>query len=351
MALLALQEPGARLTVSGGKLVVVRGEDVLRTVPTHEVDEVHLYGGADLTAAARGLLLRSGVDTLFFTATGRYQGRLVAAESPTGERRLAQYRTLTDPARALAFAARCVEGKLRNQRTLLRRAAADRQGDELAGALAALRRTIGQLGEAPDVETLRGLEGHGTAMYFRGLAAAVTNADLPFARRSRRPPRDPFNACLSFGYALLLTRVETAVRKAGLDPYVGALHTPGRGKPALVLDLMEELRPAVVDRLVLRLANRRQLAPGDFEHPDVDPSQIGAPEGDEEPEAPAAPAVYLARTGRAILLRAMARTWRTAVLVQSRGARFELGQVADQQAGLVARFVEGGDEYAPFLIR
>ena len=353
MALLAVQTPGTRLSVRSGALALLRGDDLVQKVAVHDVDEVHLYGNADFTPAARRLLLRRGVDTLFFTAAGSYLGRLVSTESAQAERRAAQYRWLTDDGFALALARRFVAGKLRNQRSFLRGVARRRPGDTLAGSLAAIRMTLVRLGDAADPDALRGLEGHGTAMYFRGLGAAVTHPVLRFERRTRRPPTDPFNACLSFGYTLLLTRVETAIRRAGLDPYLGALHSAGRGKPSLALDLMEELRPTVVDRLVLRLVNRRQLAPGDFEDPGIDVDRIAAPDDEPAPDEEDRPRpVYLAETGRAIFLRALGQAWRTPVRVPRRDGRFPLSAVVDQQAMLVARCLEAcsPDDYRPFVM-
>lgn len=337
MTLLAIQEPGAALTVRDGALVVMRDHKTLRTLPPHDLDEVHLYGAIELTAAARNFLLDKGLDTLFFTADGRYRGRLLAAESRAGERRARQYRRLLDEDFALRLARRFVHAKLRNQRTVLQRLQRERATPTIAAGAVAMRALLARLDAASDLDTLRGLEGQAAVLYFRGYGAALTNPDFAFAARNRRPPRDPVNACLSFGYTLLLTRVESALRRAGLDPHFGALHSPGRAKPALALDMMEELRPIVVDRLVLRLVNRRQLTPDDFGPPRAGGGEEGA--------------VHLAGSGRAIFLREYGQTLRTRHQHGPRNASHTLAAVIDRQAELLASALESDPPYAPFLLR
>ena len=108
---------------------------------------------------------------------------------------------------------------------------------------------------------MRGAEGAGSAGYFSGFGAAIVNPDFAFTGRNRRPPRDPVNACLSFGYALLTAMVTNIAERVGLDPMVGALHDLDYGRPSLALDLIEEWRPVLVDSVVLRLVNRRQITP------------------------------------------------------------------------------------------
>lgn len=345
MALLALTDPGARLTVRAGALLVEKAGAVLHEVRPDDVDEVHVYGGADLTPAARNLLLRQGTDTLFFTADGRWLGRLLSTDSRNPVRKLAQLRVLTDPTLALAFARSVVAGKLMNQRHVLLRVARDRPSDTLAGAVASLRQLARQAPDAQSMEALRGVEGYGAVVYFKGFAEAITHPVLRFAGRNRRPPRDPVNACLSFGYTLLLARADSALRRAGLDPSIGALHVPEPGKPALGLDLIEEMRPLVVDRLVLRLINRSQLAPDDFEEPGIASETIATP---EDPQDPPVRAVWLGPVGRAVFLREIGQLWRTP-WVGLDGKRWAASAILDQQAQAIARFVESPDVgYSPY---
>src|SRR5690606_21343797 len=114
------------------------------------------------------------------------------------------------------------------------------------------------------LDALRGVEGHATRLYFSGFRLRVRSSGFTFERRTRRPPRDPINTLLSFGYALLQAQIDGFVQAVGLDPYIGYLHDVRHGKPSLVLDLMEEFRPVFVDGLVLTLLNRQQMQPHHF---------------------------------------------------------------------------------------
>jgi CRISPR-associated protein Cas1 len=350
VALLAITQSDARLAMQGTAFVVLLGDQVARKVPVHRVSEVHLYGDVELSAAARRVLLDEGIEVLFLKPRGGYRGRLLGPLTRQGDRRVAQYRALTCPDRAQSLARSVVTAKLHNQRQLLLRLGRHHQHESIAGATVGLRRLLNTLAEAKDVDVIRGIEGHGAALYFRGLGAALTHPEIRFERRNRRPPRDPFNACLSFGYTLLLGRVESAVHRAGLDLYVGALHLPSRGQPSMALDLMEPLRPVMVDRVVARLINRRQLCAADFENPDVDPGLLAAPEEPEDPEVAKLPAVYLGPSGRTIFLQALYAEWRKPVFYPARDARFPLDEVLSMDALACAKHLEDPDTaFTPFM--
>jgi len=351
MPLLAVQEAGAVVGTKRGVITVSVAGRVAHSVPLHDIDEVHLIGPVELTASARRLLLKQRIDVVFFDGSGRYEGRLLSVESRLAERRLAQYKNLSGEG-ALPLARAIVAGKLQNQRTLLRRIGREREDERIVSGISAFRVAIERAATAEDLAQLRGLEGYCATLYFKGFGAGVLNPDFEFKDRNRRPPRDAINACLSFGYTSLLARVESAVRKAGLDPYMGALHEVGRGKPALVLDLMEEYR-VVVDRLVLRLINRGQLSPRDFEEPGIGLESFTDDEEvvDEETTKDTRPPVYLARTGRAIFLRELADVWRTTYLLPDVEKRFTLGDIIEKQAYGAARYFEEGAPYEPWALK
>lgn len=355
MALLALTEHDLELVAKHGALTVRRKGVAIRTVPVDRIDEVHLYGGAELRASARILLLREGVDVVFLSPRGEYRGRLLGPLSNTGGRRAAQHAALADPSRAAPIARAVVTAKLHNQRQLLLRLKRHHRGEALVAATVALRRLLATLrGDGTlAVDTVRGIEGQGASVYFRGLGAALANGAFTFARRTRRPPRDPFNACLSFGYTFLLRRAEAAVLKTGLDLYVGALHLPSRGQPSMALDLMEAYRPVMVDRLVLRMFNLHQLGPDDFENPDVTVASIAEPEDPDDLAGIAVddanPAVYLGRSGRAVFIPELLGAWRQPTLVPARSARFPLQQLLAFDAyGLAAHLEDPESPFEPF---
>jgi CRISPR-associated protein Cas1 len=358
--LLAVHTPGAQVGLRADALVVTRGTTELLRRPLHAVREVLLFGHVELTAAARDAALAADIGVVFLSAAGRYRGRLVGFGSAAAERRLRQLEALADPQRRLDVARAVVVAKLRNQRAVLQRVRRERAPDGLDAHIDAIALCAHRAESCDDLDRLRGLEGHGAAMYFRGFAAAVTNPAFSFGGRNRRPPRDPINACLSFGYTLLLGRVESAIARVGLDPALGALHEAGRGKPALALDVMEPWRAVVVDRLVLRLINRQQLGPDDFERrrPDIatrrdtpdDPLDLGDVHG-PLPNPEAAWAVWLAATGREIWLRETGALWRARHDVPGVG-RLMLADLLVRDVHGLAALVEGrADGWQPVAIR
>ncbi len=264
MHALAISEQGTTVHADGDTLVLRRGEFVLRRVRAGELDQVLLFGGVDITSRAMALLLRREVDLVLLTQNGNFRGRLCGRSSKNVQLRLTQYQRATDPAFCLSVARAIVAGKLQNQRQILLRAQRRLQDNDLAAALGNLRVLGQRAAECRDLDVLRGLEGQGAALYFGQFGKLIRNPAFQFSTRTRRPPRDPVNALLSFGYAVLGSTAETEVYRCGLDPMLGFLHQSAYGRPSLMLDLLEEFRP-LIDTLVLRVINRRQVGERDFE--------------------------------------------------------------------------------------
>ncbi len=263
MPMLILVEQGTVLGREGERLVVRKGGEVLLSVPVFKVEGVWVFGGVQLTTQAMGLLLAHGVETCFFTMEGRLKGRLTPILSRNAILRLRQFERYRDERFRRDLAAQVVAAKLTNARRLLMRHARSHPSPKWEAPLKALERSIAQARGAPDLAALRGIEGRGTAVYFEAFREMV-RGELRFEGRSRRPPRDPANALLSLGYALLTGELIGKVAACGLDPYLGFYHEIRHGRPALALDLAEEFRHALVDRLVLGLVNRRSFGPEDF---------------------------------------------------------------------------------------
>lgn len=337
MAIVLLQDPEAELGVEGGGLVVRRLGQMVRRIPLHEVEEVQILGRAELSAAARNLLLLRGVDTTFLTMDGLVRGVLAATEGARGERRMAQYTAVGDPARRLRVAKEVVAGKVANQRALLLSRQRMLREEGIADVLAALRGVGPRLTAARDLDAVRGVEGDAAARYFSVFGALLRNAAFTWSGRTRRPPRDPVNACLSYGYTLLFVRAIHAIRAAGLDPYVGVLHEAGRGKEALALDLAEEFRP-LVDGVVLTLLNRGQLGPEDFGPPDADLLA-------DEPELSHEGAVYLTRLGRTVLLRAWAQRLAERAPAPDAEGDWTIGGLLPRQAHALRRALLDDEPY------
>ena len=248
-------------------------------VPLIKIDQVVVQGNATLTAPAIAALMEQRADVCFLSYHGRFKGHLSPVFGKNARLRIEQHRAHNDPARVLDLARQFVCGKLRNMRTLLLRSNRKLEDPAVASAAASLKRVIAKAeavhydgipprAEDPQAGTawgsLLGLEGAGTAAYF-GVFGGLLRNEWTFERRVRRPPTDPVNALLSYGYTLLTAKMESAISVVGLDPYVGYLHSSQYGKPALALDLVEEFRPIIVDSVVLTLLNNAMLKPADFE--------------------------------------------------------------------------------------
>jgi CRISP-associated protein Cas1 len=394
MHTLAISEQGTSVHADGDTLVVQRGKSVLRRIRAGELEQVLLFGGVEVTRGAMNLLLRREIEMVLLTQDGKFRGRLSGRGSKNVQLRLAQYQRSMDPAFCLGVARTIVAGKLQNQRQILLRAQRRLQDDDLAVAVGNLRVMAQRAAECTDLDVLRGFEGQGAALYFGQFGKLIRIPEFQFTTRSRRPPKDPVNALLSFGYAVLGSLAESDVYRCGLDPMLGFLHQPAYGRPSLMLDLLEEFRP-LIDTLVLRVVNRRQLSVQDFDQrteqslaemladqtppdqPDgpvllllddtplaADPSEQSSPgsmPGGVRPasdpaaqdpgDAPAAPevGVYLNDTGRKIFLNELFRRMRERLYYPPRDAQLELRDILQQQIYHLARVIEGHqDQYQPY---
>jgi CRISPR-associated protein Cas1 len=254
-------------------------------VPLIKIDEVIVLGEITLTASALHLLLEREIEITFLGRYGQFKGRLSPPFSKNSLLRLAQYRAHQDMAKRCDLARRFVIGKLANQRQrLLRynRTQTDREVSRAIDQLAASIETLKDLSlpkvsparslaggdnpvEGSPLEAILGIEGAGSAAYFRCFGKLLANREQwPFPGRVHRPATDPVNSLLSFGYSLLTNKVASAVQLVGFDHFVGYLHSSFYGRPALALDLMEEFRPLIVDSVVVTILNNRMLTPDNF---------------------------------------------------------------------------------------
>jgi CRISPR-associated protein Cas1 len=250
-------------------------------VPTIKVSEVVILGDSTLTAQALAALLEQKAEITFLNMFGNFRGRVVPQDSRNSLLRLAQFRAHENAARSFGFARQFVAGKLHNMKTLLLRSNRRLEDAVLAEAIESLR-GVQKLVEKMECDgvppadpgkpqkgsswgSLQGYEGAGSAAYFEGFGRLLRgDAALRFETRNRRPPRDPVNALLSYGYSLLHHQCSSALQTAGLDPYIGFLHSSQYSKPALALDLMEEFRSPIVDSTVVTLINNHIIKSDDF---------------------------------------------------------------------------------------
>ena len=243
--------------------VTLKGETLL-DLPMLKVSEVVVMGRVTVTPYTVAALMERNVHLTYLTEHGRYIGRIEPAFSKNSLLRRAQYATSFDEHRTLSLAKGFVAGKLANLRVTLLRAARNTEGLDVDNAVEAIRGAERRAEKADDLETLRGHEGEGSAVYFGMFGKLIKAKGFSFTKRVRRPPTDPVNALLSFGYALLANDVHAAVNVLGFDPYCGYLHADRYGRPSLALDLMEEFRPLVVDAVVLACLNKLIIQSEDF---------------------------------------------------------------------------------------
>ncbi len=264
MPTLYVIEPGARLEKEYGRLLVTKADEILFRVPIQRVTQVVLVGRVGVTTPALHALLQQAVPLLLVNRSGRLKGRLqppLAANLPLRQQ---QYRRNDDASFCLSLAQEIVAAKIQNQRTLALRLV--RRRPDIEGvALPKLKAAIGQAQQAPNLQTLLGIEGLAARRYFHIYRQAFA-AQWQFNKRTRRPPKDPVNALLSLGYTFLTQSMVTALEAVGLDPYLGYLHTEKYGRPSLALDLVEEFRTPIVDSLVLDLLNHKLIKSNGFEH-------------------------------------------------------------------------------------
>jgi CRISPR-associated protein Cas1 len=326
---------GAALRKDSENVVAeVEGAERAR-VPLHMLASIVVFGAIYLSPPLIEALAAAGITTVLLDRNGRFSARIEGPVSGNVLLRRAQYRTSETPEPVVRA---MVLGKIANQRAVLMRALRDHRENMDANAGAALEAAIERLGQilrrveftADPLDRLRGAEGEAANLYFAvfGHLIRVPQSEMAFNGRSRRPPLDPVNAVLSFLYTLLTHDCRSGAEAVGLDPAVGFLHRDRPGRPSLALDLMEEMRPVLADRLALSLINRRQLTPSHFQR-----REGGA--------------VLLDEDGRRTVLTAWQERKKEERMHPFLGERTPLGLVPFVQAQLLARHLRGDLEAYP----
>lgn len=295
--------------------------------------------GWDIAASPSllGACAERGIAVSFLNPHGKFLAAVHGFPHGNVLLRRKQHRVADNPKDSLDIARRCIQAKFANCRTLLRRAAREAKTPELAESLGLCadihHNRISETLRAENADMLRGIEGDTAAHYFRSFNNLITSPDekMRLYGRSRRPPRDPVNAVLSFLYTLLAHDCRSACAAAGLDSQIGFYHADRPGRPGLALDLMEEFRPVFADRVALSLINRRQLNSKDFQF-----FENGA--------------VLLSEDVRKTLLQVWQERKREEITHPILGEKMPLGLISLMQARLLARHLRGDFEhYLPFL--
>jgi CRISPR-associated protein Cas1 len=323
------------LSKEGEAVVVKQGDAKPLRVPIHMLSAIVFLAPAKLSPYLMALCAERNVSVSFLESNGRFLARVEGRMSGNVLLRKSQFRAAEALDKALAYARSFVQGKIHNCRMVLGRAVRD-HGDE-AGVVQTsaehLSRCLKRAGVAPDVDTLRGIEGEAARHYFAAFPSLVRTTDpaLKMDGRTRRPPKDPVNALLSFAYTMLALDTRAACETVGLDPQVGYLHADRPGRVSLALDLAEEFRPVIAERVVLSLLNRQQITADGFE------SDEGG-------------AVRLKDDARKTFIVEYQKRKKEEIKHPFLGEQVTLGLAPLLQARLLARALRGDmDGYPPFL--
>lgn len=247
------------------RLHVKHEKNIILDLPLIKVEGVVIMGRSTVSPALLMELLDRKIPLTFLTGTGKYLGSLEPPLTKNIFIRSAQWAAAReDKSKAIHVVRGFVRGKLKNYRISLLRAQREHPDIQLDRAITLLEQAIEPIDRTERIDSLRGLEGAGSAAYFGSFNCLIRAEGFSFKSRNRRPPTDPVNALLSFGYSLLAHDIQSAINIVGFDPYLGYLHTERYGRPSLALDLMEEFRPLVVDAMVLSALNRKMLVMSDF---------------------------------------------------------------------------------------
>jgi CRISPR-associated protein Cas1 len=331
-----------------GETVRVEAEgETLSQVPLHHLGSIVLVGNVMVSPFLLHRCAEDGRSVVWLDYNGRFKARMEGPVSGNILLRRAQHAANADASRSYDIARCIVAGKIQNMRGNLLRAARDTLQPAIAERLRSAAESLGQCLAALRVrdnqrdcgwevlDNIRGVEGMTARIYFESFPAMIKaqKGDFVIRRRTRRPPRDKVNALMSFLYALLVNDCVAAAEGVGLDPQVGFLHAVRPGRPSMALDLMEELRPVVADRLALTLINRSQIRPEHFED---------RPGG----------AVYLNEQGRREVITAYQRRKQEEVPHNLLAEKISFGLVPHVQARIMARHLRGDCEaYTPYVQR
>ena len=348
-------QPDLRVSLSGERLQVhartQETEELVREIPLRDLERVLTNESVRFSGPALGEILRRGIPVQFFAWNGQFLGNFLPAQNHHGLARLNQYRRTLDPEFTMRMSGLVVTAKLYNQRRVLQRLAASRSegrestesgdsarpsdagdappGSELAATLKWLDSLFEPISRSRTLDELRGYEGTATARYFQAWAGFLP-AEFPFERRSRRPPLNAVNACISFGATLLYNEMVAFLHGHGLDPALGMLHATEDGRWSLALDLVEPFRPVLVEALALDLFSHQILNSSHFESRNN--------------------GVYLNEEGRKKFFLQYERRVERQFMCEAVGHRTTLRQQLEQQAVMLKAAIEKPEHFEPFLM-
>lgn len=337
--------PDAYLSKDGENVVVSTGGKEMFRIPIHNIEAIHTFGYQGVSPGLMQLCARNGVALCFFSPHGRFIARIQGPVAGNILLRARQYEVIRNPDIQTHLASRFIYGKMYNTRAILRRFIRENEShpfiDDTSRAAEEIRVFCRRVMEENNLETVRGLEGKAAANYFAVFRHLIFNKEqeFKFDGRTRRPPTDPINAMLSFGYSLLANDCASALEGVGLDPAAGVMHSLRPGRNSLALDIMEEMRGYMVDRFVVSLVNTRQISPNDFKIHTY-------------PESLTQTSVVFTDAGLKKFLVAWQTRKKTEFTHPFLQEKIKIGLLPHVQALLLARYLRGDlDDYPVFLIK
>jgi CRISP-associated protein Cas1 len=334
---LYITTPQAYLSLDGETVVVKKEEKQSIRLPLHNLEAIVCFSYPGISPALMGACAERNIGLSFLKPEGRFLARVTGRVKGNLLLRKKQYQLAQDEGTAVSVAGSCLSAKIFNSRQVINRAIRDHtllvDVPVLQAASDFLKQTLLAIQTAGNLETLRGLEGSAAKQYFGVFDGLILHQkqEFPFEGRNRRPPLDNVNGLLSFLYTLLTYEVSSALETVGLDPQVGFLHADRPGRPSLALDLIEELRPVLADRLALTLINRKQINGSGFAR-----KESGG--------------ILMDDDTRKKVLSAWQEKKQTEIIHPYLQERIPIGLLPHTQALLLARYLRGDlDAYPPFF--
>jgi CRISPR-associated protein Cas1 len=337
---LYITDPDAWLVRDGLNIVVKKEQDILIRVPIHNLENVICFNYRGATAPVMELCLENNVTLSFLDEYGNFKATVVGKTKGNVLLRKEQYRISDDEERSLKVSKNIIFGKIYNSRKIIMRGNreyAERLGlnDSIDYDIKYMKDIINRVNTANCLDELRGIEGEAAKIYFENLDSFILTQkeDFFMKERSKRPPLDNFNALISFIYTVLTREISSAITSVGLDSYVGFLHRDRPGRESLALDLIEELRGFLCDRLAISLINRKQINKKHFRILENN-------------------AVYLTDEGKKIVIMAWQSKKSEELIHPYLEEKIKIGLIPYVQAMLLARYIRGDiDDYPVFFIQ
>lgn len=329
--------PNSYLSKDGENIVITVEEKQTFRIPVHNIESIVYFGYLGASPSLIGFCAEKGIGISFLSQNGFFLGRISGPVTGNVLARKKQYRLSDDLFASKRIAEMFITGKIINARAVLRRAIRDHAGrvdvEKIKLAEQSLTWNIKNIVNCKTLDEIRGIEGISANIYFSCFDELILNQkdDFYFKGRSKRPPKDRMNALLSYFYTLLTHDIRCALETVGLDPYVGFLHRDRPGRPSLALDVMEELRPYIADRLALSLVNLRQICATQFDVQDTG-------------------AIIMNQDTRKLILSEWQKRKQDVITHPFINEKIPIGLLPYVQAMLFAKFIRGDlEDYPPFL--